>query len=82
MRKWAAVFKILGIDPWVYLLNPVDTRVRCSELEYVFQRLPGGTTPMGDVLQLVLGQREKPAGPTMIFALTDGEANNMRFFLC
>jgi len=80
MRKWAAVFKILGIDPWVYLLNPVDTRVRCSELEYVFQRLPGGTTPMGDVLQLVLGQREKPAGPTMIFALTDGEANNMRFF--
>eukprot|EP00928_Gymnodinium_smaydae_P038137 TRINITY_DN26359_c0_g1_i1.p1 TRINITY_DN26359_c0_g1~~TRINITY_DN26359_c0_g1_i1.p1 ORF type:complete len:501 (+),score=63.78 TRINITY_DN26359_c0_g1_i1:50-1504(+) len=85
LRKWIEVYKILEIDPWVYLLNQVGSigsRCRGSQLEEVFRNAPAGSTAMTEALQLVLEdhKRECPNDPLLILAITDGEANDMVSF--
>lgn len=85
MRKWMAIYQILGLDPWTYLLNPqpgVGTKFRGSQLEQVFARQPSGGTAMTETLESVLADhaRERPDSPLLIVGITDGEANNMITF--
>lgn len=80
LRRWGEVFSIMGLDPWIYLLNPRGHRVKCSQLESIFSSSPQGSTPMADALYNVLSRREKPIRKSLILVLTDGEANDMLAF--
>jgi len=86
MRKWMAIYRILGLDPWTYLLNRQPgiggAKFRCSQLEQVFTRQPSGGTAMTEALEGVLADhaRERPESPLLIVGITDGEANNMTTF--
>ncbi|CAE7758453.1 unnamed protein product [Symbiodinium microadriaticum] len=84
LRCWKQLFEIMGIDPWIYLLNgdARGSRYRCSQVEEIFRSPPRGTTPMDRTLNQVL-QDFAPAStgkPLLILALTDGEANDMNAF--
>jgi len=95
MRRWMSVFQILGIDPMVYLLNPVaglGSKVRGSQLERIFSHAPCGTTPMSETLSSALQDHKREiaahhnaddhGGDSLLhlLVLTDGEANNMNAF--
>eukprot|EP00419_Tripos_fusus_P020085 CAMPEP_0172741050 /NCGR_PEP_ID=MMETSP1074-20121228/126253_1 /TAXON_ID=2916 /ORGANISM="Ceratium fusus, Strain PA161109" /LENGTH=507 /DNA_ID=CAMNT_0013571299 /DNA_START=58 /DNA_END=1578 /DNA_ORIENTATION=+ len=85
MRKWIAIYEILGLDPWTYLLNPlsgIGKKIRGSQLEQVFTRQPSGGTDMTEALERVLADhaQERPDSPLLIVGITDGEANNMTTF--
>lgn len=82
LRSWMNVFKVLGMDPWMYLLNPTGSKRRASQLESVFATAPSGGTAMTEALQIVLRDHafEQPNTPLLILAITDGEANNMQTF--
>merc|ERR1719235_3101479 len=79
LRRWVDVFRILGLDPEVFLLNPQrgHQRLRCSQIERVFAAKPQGTTPMTQVLQQALTGRADAARPLLVLGLTDGEADDM-----
>lgn len=85
MRHWMKVYSILGIDPWVYFLNPsqgLGMKCKGSQMEQAFANSPGGTTAMTEAIQSALAdhQRERPSDPLLIITITDGEANNMLTF--
>eukprot|EP00931_Biecheleriopsis_adriatica_P087850 TRINITY_DN62262_c0_g1_i1.p1 TRINITY_DN62262_c0_g1~~TRINITY_DN62262_c0_g1_i1.p1 ORF type:complete len:567 (-),score=51.05 TRINITY_DN62262_c0_g1_i1:61-1695(-) len=82
MRLWGSVFAIMGLDPWVYLLNPVNGqhKYRSSQIdEVVFSRGPNGTTPMSRTIRTVLREHSQTnrSQPLLLVALTDGEADDM-----
>jgi len=84
LRCWKQLFEIMGMEPWIYLLNgdARGCRYRCSQVEEIFRSPPRGTTPMDRTLNEVL-QDFAPAStgkPLLILALTDGEANDMNAF--
>jgi len=78
LKRWAKVFHVIGVDPWVYLLTPTGARFRLSQLP----SYPSiqGSTPMTEALECALRGRRAADATTMILMLTDGEANNMRSF--
>lgn len=83
--RWMKVYSILGIDPWVYLLNygySGSRRVRGSELPTVFQDMPQGRTPMTEVLETALRDHMNEASgrSLLLLVVTDGEADNMQTF--
>jgi len=84
--RWRAIFDVLGIDPFVYLLNGMSgvngTKVYSSELDRVFANRPGGGTPMSEALLRALGEHNAEAGgrTLLLLVLTDGEANDMVSF--
>jgi len=90
LRRWKQVFEIIGLDPWVYLLNPpsgggVPQRCLLSQVERIFSRPPEGRTPMAEALQWALADRERDSAGRgtrglLLLALTDGEANDMNSF--
>lgn len=85
IQHWMQVYRILGMDPWVYLLNSVSSlghRCRGSQVEQVFSRPPSGSTAMTEAFERVLSDHrcECPGQPLLLLALTDGEANNMTTF--
>ena len=78
------VYNVLGMDPWVYLLNNtrVGKKVRGSELPRVFAQMPEGATPMTEIIETALHEhlREEPSKSLLLLVVTDGEANNMQTF--
>jgi len=68
MRRWGAVFNILGIDPPMYLLNRTAAvsysrggKLRCSQMEQVFAQPPGGGTPMTEAIASALADHLEAA---------------------
>ena len=86
LTRWRAIFDVLGIDPFVYLLNGMSgvngTKVYSSELDRVFANRPGGGTPLSEALLRALGEHNAEAGgrTLLLLVLTDGEANDMVSF--
>jgi hypothetical protein len=84
LLRWMEVYKILGIDPWVYLLNsgPMSGKVRGSQLSTVFAQQPQGRTPMTQTLELALSDHlaEARNRPLLLLVVTDGEADDMQSF--
>eukprot|EP00439_Symbiodinium_sp_Y106_P044735 s3602_g5.t1 len=56
LRCWKQLFEIMGMEPWIYLLNgdARGCRYRCSQVEEIFRSPPRGTTPMDRTLNEVL----------------------------
>ncbi|CAE8709177.1 unnamed protein product [Polarella glacialis] len=96
LRHWKAVYDILGIDPMLYLLNPINgigSKCSLSSLEAIFARPPQGRTPMTEALYAGLGDHKREAGDPrtnrgntgddnllLLLVITDGEADDMRSF--
>merc|ERR1711871_116669 len=84
LMRWMQVYGILGIDPWVYLLNACreGSKVRGSQLARIFQTHPQGRTPMAEVIQQALQEHlnEDAGRSLLLLVLTDGEADNMYDF--
>jgi len=86
LRRWHTVFRILRLDPTLYLLNPISNlgdRVRLSQVEQVFNHKPQGTTPMSSVLARAIGDHQSSQlnnKTLLVLALTDGEADDMPGF--
>merc|ERR1712150_107553 len=79
-------YRVMGIDPWIYLLNPTgDTGRRCrgSQVETIFERGPGGSTPMTECLMSAISDHQQECGANesmLLLTITDGEANDMISF--
>ena len=84
LRRWKQVFEVMGLDPWVYLLNSgaLGARCRCSQVEQIFRESPRGRTPMDATLKEVLDDLApgRTGKSLFILAMTDGEANDMNAF--
>jgi len=85
LMRWLVVFQVLGLDPWVYLLNSrqIGRRVRLTQIHRIFgANLPSGSTPMTEALTSAFtDEREANSDhPLLVLVLTDGEADNMLTF--
>jgi len=85
LRQWRPVYTLMGLDPWIYLLNPmtdVGDKVPLSRVEAVFAGQPQGRTPMTEAIQRALEdhRRELPKQTLLLLIVTDGEADNMVSF--
>ena len=69
----------MGIDPPVYLLNSGARRDKV-DINALFQRPPGGSTPLPEVLKRALEDHRQHAADRglLLLVLTDGEANHMK----
>jgi len=85
LRHWATVYGILGLDPYVYLLNRQPgwgTKCRLSIMESIFALPPQGGTPMPQALMSAIQDHAQECNETtlLLLGLTDGEANDMVYF--
>eukprot|EP00656_Telonema_subtile_P037043 TRINITY_DN4112_c0_g1_i3.p1 TRINITY_DN4112_c0_g1~~TRINITY_DN4112_c0_g1_i3.p1 ORF type:complete len:270 (-),score=80.41 TRINITY_DN4112_c0_g1_i3:70-879(-) len=82
----------MGIEPPVYLLNPMgpyrptgrhgSVRVPASQVHGLWDHKPGGRTPLTEAVAAVLQEHKDEAGdrPLFLLILTDGEGNHMDSF--
>eukprot|EP00937_MAST-01D_sp_MAST-1D-sp2_P000404 g404.t1 len=89
LRKWMAVYRAMGLEPPVHLLNGMQglgSRVQGPDVDRIFEQRPGGTTPLSAALLRVISEHQQEcaaaaaARPLLLLVITDGEANNMLCF--
>lgn len=82
LTQWEKVFQILGLRREIYLLNRGSGVCR-DPVNRIFQRGPGGRTPMGSTLLQVLQDHKRTSSSQtlLVLALTDGEASDKDVFV-
>jgi hypothetical protein len=94
LNKWLNIYRTMNLEVPVYLLNPTrdhqaqrpggSIKVVNPNLNSLFENVPGGTTPLTEVLANCLNdhllESKGVAKPLLVLVLTDGEANNKNSF--
>lgn len=92
LAKWLTVYRTMGIEPPVYLLNNMgphrargpnnSIKVTNTDVNELFSHNPSGGTPLTEVIASALADHkaEAPDQGLFLLILTDGEATNMDSF--
>ena len=86
LNKWYKVWRTMGLDPPLYLLNQsrgLPKRMEHADLDAVFERHPSGRTALTQTLQDVLSDHKRDNAARaaedrrmlQVIIVTDGEAN-------
>ena len=82
MEAWLGVYRAMGLEPPVYVLNAEEgapNRFDGVDVRQLFSRKPAGSTPLPEVIAQALRDHAREAAGRGLFLLvmTDGEANSM-----
>ena len=88
LSKWLQIYRTMGIDPPVYLLNRMGQYAHGKnehvDVNKLFNHNPGGTTPLTEtILKAVYDHKDAAMGKErslLLLVLTDGEGDNMDSF--
>jgi len=88
LAKWLNVYRAMGLEPPVYLLNAsrrYGDKVMGADPDSMFAEKPGGSTPMTQCMLRALSDHQletthTPERTLLLLVLTDGEADDMDSF--